>query len=162
MKNEQKRSSLPELMALTVFTVFALCILLVLLSGGKAYRRLTERDRESFDRRTACQYLATRVRQADSHGGITVEEFCGQDALVIREQIHGQTYLTRIYCYDGMLRELYTPASGDFSLEDGDPLLEVSSLQLSASRGTLLAQLEFPDSSNRQLMLRLRSGGGAP
>lgn len=162
MKNEQKRSSLPELMALLVFAVFAVCILLVLLTGGDVYRKLTQRDQQSFDRRTVCQYLTTRVRQADQENAVTVEAFCGQDALVIREVIADKTYLTRIYCYEGTLRELYTPNSGDFSPEDGEVLLDAEGLSLSMEGATLHARIRFADDTVRLLTLRLRSlqGGG--
>ena len=35
---------------LLLFCVFAVCVLSVLLTGAGAYRRLTERDRVSYDR----------------------------------------------------------------------------------------------------------------
>ena len=57
---------LEGLMALLLFGVFAVCLLMVLLTGADSYQGLTRRDRISDNRRVCAQYLATRVRQADS------------------------------------------------------------------------------------------------
>ena len=66
MKKRPIQHQLNGLMALLLFGVFAACVLAVLLTGANAYRRLTQRDQAAYLRRTCVQYLATRVRQADS------------------------------------------------------------------------------------------------
>ena len=48
-----------DLMALLVFALFALCVLLVLLTGAKIYRNLVDRSRESYEARTAAQYITS-------------------------------------------------------------------------------------------------------
>lgn len=154
MKNEHT-SRLPGLMALWVFGIFALCILLVLLSGSESYRRLTARGQTAFQNRTATGYIATRIRQADREDAISLETFGDSDALVIRETVGEKTYLTRIYCYNGALWELYTPESGHFSPEDGERLVEIDSLRLSLEKGLLTAQV-----GSQKLQLLLRSKGG--
>ena len=104
---KEKRSKLTDLLALTVFAVFALCVLLVLLSGAKVYRGLVQRGEENFAARTAARYVTMRVRQART---VTVGDFEGCEALVIPENVDGATYLTRLYVYDGHIRELHCPA----------------------------------------------------
>ena len=54
------------LIALLLFGVFAVCLMTVLLTGANAYRSLTDRDQTAYDRRVCAQYMATRLRQADS------------------------------------------------------------------------------------------------
>ena len=78
---------------LLLFGVFAVCVLIVLLTGAKAYRGLTERDRTAYDRRTCVQYIATKVRQGDVEGGVTVEPFGDTAALCMRQ--YG--FVTRVY-----------------------------------------------------------------
>ena len=46
------------LAALLLFGIFAVCVLMVLLTGANAYRRLTERDQQAYQRRTCAQYLS--------------------------------------------------------------------------------------------------------
>ena len=155
----EKDHSLNGLLALLLFGIFAACVLSVLLMGADAYQRLTERDRESYESRTVAQYIATRVRQADRSGGISAGAFGGSDALELWETIDGEAYVTRVYCHDGWLRELYTDASGDFAPEDGEPVLEAESLSVSLSgAGLLTVEITSADGETQQVTLYLRSG----
>lgn len=160
MKNEQKQSGITGLMALVVFGVFAVCILAVLLTGANVYQRLVHRGTQDYDRRTAAQYVTTRIRQADRAGSVTVEDFDGLDALALREIINGETYLTRIYCYDGFVRELFTAETGDFSPGDGEKLLAAQQLSFLLEDGLLSARITLPDGTVEALTLYLRSGEG--
>ena len=155
----EKDHSLNGLLALLLFGIFAACVLSVLLMGADAYQRLTERDRESYENRTVAQYIATRVRQADRSGGISAGAFGGSDALELWETIDGEAYVTRVYCHDGWLRELFTDASGDFAPEDGEPVLEAESLSVSLSgAGLLTVEITSADGETQHVTLYLRSG----
>jgi type II secretory pathway component PulJ len=150
------------LLALLLFAVFAVCVLSVLLTGADAYRRLTERDQASFQARTAAQYIATRVRQADKQGGLSVRTFGDGDALVLTEELEGETYLTWVYCYDGSLRELFTAADNDLPPESGEKILSADDLRLELDGARLTAQV-LEDGDWQTVTLYLRSGeGGAP
>lgn len=152
---KQGSKKITELMALVVFAVFAVCILAVLLTGADTYKRLTERGNKT---RTAAQYVTTRVRQADRADAVTLEDFGGQDVLVFRERIGQKEYLTRLYCYDGWIRELFAAESGSFSPEDGEKVLEAEGLSFSLEDGVLTALILFSDGSRQELTLYLRSG----
>ena len=75
MKKEQENSKITGLMALLVFAVFAVCVLGVLLTGAGVYKRLVGSGAEDYSRRTAAQYVTTRVRQADRAGSVGLEDF---------------------------------------------------------------------------------------
>lgn len=64
-----------DLSVLLVFGVFALCVAIVLLTGAKAYKTLTDRAEESHAQRVAVRYLTTRFHQAPR---VQVEDFCGR------------------------------------------------------------------------------------
>lgn len=121
---KEKRFAIFNLAALLVLTIFALGILLVLLTGATVYRGLVEDGEGAYLRRTAAQYLTTRIRQAE---GVAVGSFDGCQALLLEEE--GDT-VTRIYCWDGWLRELYTVPEAQVSAKDGERLLEAESLAL--------------------------------
>lgn len=131
---KEKRSKLTDLLALTVFAVFALCVLLVLLSGAKVYRGLVQRGEENFAARTAARYVTMRVRQART---VTVGDFEGCEALIIPENVDGATYLTRLYVYDGHIRELYCAENAALSPADGEKILPADSLRFDLE-GSLL------------------------
>lgn len=136
---KEKRIRITDTAALLVLAVFALCILLVLLTGANLYRNLVNRGEDTYLRRTALQYLSTRVRQAQS---VEIGDFSGCDALILEEELEGEVCTTRIYCYDGWLRELYTVPGGTFSPQEGNGLLEAADLTLTRDGNLLTLTLE--------------------
>ena len=151
---KEKGTKLTDLLALTVFAVFALCVLLVLLSGARVYRGLVQRGEESFTSRTAARYVTMRVRQAES---VAVGDFEGCDALIIPEEIDGNTYLTRVYVYDGYVRELYCAENAALLPADGEKVLRADRLHFELEDGLLTVSLD-----GRQLYLDLHGKGAAP
>ena len=146
---------------LLLFGVFALCILAVLLTGADAYKRLSGRDQVSYDERTAGQYLTTRVRQADRLGGVEVASFQGVDTLILTEEIEGEAYETRVYCYDGYLREMFCVKGAALPPTFGEQILPMEDLELDFDGKTITATLSMTDGSQEHMTLHLRSEGGA-
>ena len=130
----EKRFQIQQVLTLLTLTVFALCLLLVLLSGASCYRGLVERGEESYGRRTALQYLTTRIRQAE---GVEVGDFEGCPALILEETVENETYTTKVYCYEGWLRELYAVPGAKLPPKAGTAILEAEELSL-ARDGDLL------------------------
>lgn len=148
------------LAALLVLAVFAVGILGALLGGAGIYRRLTWRDQTAFNGRTCAQYIATRVRQAS--GMVEIAHFGAVDALVIPETIQGETYLTRVYCYEGWLMELFTAESGSFEPQDGEKLLPAQELVLELEKGLLRASITDSGGQTQDLYLYLREQEETP
>lgn len=125
---KKKFTKITDLMALLVFAAFAVCVLLVLLYGARSYRNVVRRGEESFRERTAVQYVSMRVRQAER---VTVTEFGGCRTLAFHEQIDDAAYVTRLYCYDDYLRELFCAEQASLPPEAGEKIMPAESLQLS-------------------------------
>ena len=158
MRQKPIQHHIDALAALLLFGVFAVCVLAVLLTGADAYRRLTQRDQLAYDRRTCVQYVATRVRQADSQGGVTVERSGDTDLLVLGA---GEEYVTYVYCYEGWLMELYTWSGEPMVPSDGWQLIEMEDMKLSMEDGLLTVDITSPQGEEDHLLLTLRSGEGA-
>ena len=156
MKNESK-TKMTALMALLIFGAFALCALFVLLTGADIYKKITEREEKSFDTRTVTQYISTRFRQGDNTGAIAVNDFGGVDALEITQQINGKDYITRVYCFDGYLCELFANSDGDFSPEDGEQMLPLKALKMEMEESRFVADITYSDGETNQLILYHRS-----
>ena len=159
---KQTESKITGLLTLVLLTVFALCILMVLLMGARGYEALVHRDGQTYARRTAAQYLATRVRQGDTLEGMAVVDFGGHSTLVLRQEIEGDTYLTRIYCHEGFLRELFTAEGGSFSPEDGEKLLELQAISFAMQEDLLTACVTMTDGQVQTLCWHLRAGEVLP
>ena len=155
MRKQRARQQIDALAALLLLGIFAACVLAVLLTGAGAYRRLTARDAVAGERRTRVQYIATRVRQADSLDGVAVAELGGLPALRLPEE---DGYVTWVYCCDGWLMELYTSAEAELAPEDGTRLMEAGALSLSLTEGTLEIGVTGPEGEEDRLYLTLRSG----
>ena len=158
MRRKSIQHHIDGLAALLLFGVFAACILAVLLTGADAYRRLTQRDQASYDRRTGTQYIATRVRQADRQDGVAVERFGDTDVLILGA---GEEYVTYVYCWDGWLMELYSWSEEPLVLENGWQLLEAEEMKLSLEGGLLTVNITALGGGQDSLLLSLRSGEGA-
>lgn len=161
MKRRGAQHQMDTLMALILFGVFAACVLAVLLTGARAYQRLTGRDQSAFDRRTAIQYIATRVRQSDTAGAITVEDFDGVTCLCISQDYDLNTYVTRVYCHDGYLRELFCSPEDELGLDAGEPVLEAQAVDFALKDGLLTVTATLADGTGDSLHISLRSGEGA-
>ena len=162
MDHTPKKQNMTAPAVLLVFTVFAACILTLLLTGADLYRAVTQRDQRSYDRRTAAQYITTRVRQADGLRGITVEDFAGVSSLVLHQEIDGESYQTRVYCREGYICELFTAADSRLSPEAGEKLLEAAALSFRLTGRMLSVEITCADGSVQPLTLYLRSGEEAP
>ena len=160
MKERNDLRSLSTLASLGLLAVFAVLILSVLLGGAGAYRRLTQKGQQQFDSRTCVQYIATKVRQAPE--GVQADTFGMSDALVIPQTYGEVQYVTRIYCYDGWLMELFTAASGDFAPEDGERLMPAKRLSLSLKDGLLTVLIAEDTGKEQTLLLDLRTGEVQP
>lgn len=158
MNDNSHRRSVSAPAALLLLAVFGTAILSVLLTGAGTYRRLTERDRQMYEIRTCARYLTARVQRAPSPSAVSVGGFGVSDALEVRETAAGEEYLTRVYCYDGWLMELYTAASArDFAPEDGEKLLPAESMTLDLQGDLLLAEILCGGETVR-VTLSLRDG----
>lgn len=156
-KNDHRK--ITDLLALLVFGVFALCVAAVLLTGAKTYKNLTERGSAVYEHRVAARYLTTRFHQAPS---VQVGAFCGLQALTIREEIGGRTYLTRVYCYEGHIRELFAAESAEVSPGDGETVIEAEELTFRLDGQILTVEITHPDGERQQLLLSLPQWKEAP
>ena len=127
--------------SLTVFllcAVFFFTAIVLALAGSSLYRSVAAAADRSYTARTALSYLTNQVRRGDTQDGLSVSAFGDGDALVLTETDgDGFSYLTRLYCYEGSLYELYTPSDVALSPEDGTALLDLSGLSIDWSGGLL-------------------------
>ena len=134
-----KETKTNSLLTLLVFTLFALSLLLVLLTGAKVYRQIVRDAEDSSDMRTKTQYLSTRVHQSQQ---VTLEPFGDGQALALREEIDGECYVTYIYCHEGWLRELFCAEGANLGPEDGEKVIRAEQLEMEMQDDLLTARLD--------------------
>lgn len=159
MKQEKREKSITALCAPVLLLVLAAGILTVLLGSASAYRRQNSRGQVSGDRRTAALYFTGKLRQTD--GPVTLVPFGQGTALEISQEVSGSAYVTRIYCFDGWLRELFAPTTGEFAPEDGEKVLPMEALEFSLEGNLLHIRFADLQGTGQVLKLTLPTGEGA-
>ena len=147
---KENRFPITRVLGLLILTVFALCLLLVLLTGASAYGKLVDKGEASYTRRTALQYLTTRVRQAET---VEIGELEGCQTLRLLETIDGETYITHVYCYEGWLRELYAVPGAKLLPQAGEKILELEHFSVRLEGSLLRLQAD-----DEELFLYLNAG----
>lgn len=156
---EKRPQAIPTLAAFLLLGIFAVSVLGVLLAGAGVYSRLTRRDDCAYNGRTGLLYVASKVRQASAPDAVQVTDFGGVDTLTVTEQVDGEDYVTRVYCYNGWLRELFCAEQADFAPEDGERLLRANRLELEQYGGLLCVRL-VQEQQEQELVLCLDPGEG--
>lgn len=146
--------------SLVVFCVFAVCTLVVLLLGAKSYSTLTSRDRQSWDSRICTQFLSSKLRQAGSASQVEIRAFGDGDAILLHEEINGESYITRVYCHDGWLMELFTAAEAELAPEDGERITPMTGLEIISSDGLVRFRITDGNGAKSELVRALRGTEG--
>ena len=133
-----KQKSISKVAALLMLALFALSILAVLLSGAKTYQSLIEKGTDDYARRTCLQFISTKLTQAPAD--ITIGQFGDGDSLFLTEQVGDRRFVTRIYCHEGWLMELYSLDSPQFQPEDGEKILPLDSLSVTRQGNLITVQ----------------------
>ena len=82
-------------------------------------------------------YVTEKLHQADNSDAIDAGTFDGQDAILIRQEYSGQSYVTYLYAYDGYLRELFIKEGVAASAGDGREILATDGFSFEESRDGL-------------------------
>jgi hypothetical protein len=95
----KKKHAINIILTVTLLGVFALAALTVAVLGAHVYESSADLMKSNYDTRTSLIYLSEKVRQAGD-GELSVGSVGKNDALLIDEEIEGETYHTYIYVYD--------------------------------------------------------------
>ena len=137
---------------LSLFCLFAASALIVVIIGSGVYRNTTVQMEEN--------YVAEKVRQHDTSGGVRLTEEEGETVLVLQntENTTDTDYLTYIYAYDGWLCELVIRDDAPFSKAQGERILEIDTFRLvNEGNGFLRITVSDSGSSSASCLLHLRS-----
>ncbi len=140
---------------LGIFAVFATAMVLF---SAQLYRG-TVADAEAHNaHRVAESYLMNQVRRSDVTGGVEVEEIKGQTVLTFTWYAGEESFKTRIYCHNGVLRELFLGAQDEFIPEYGERICAMAAFAPSVENGLLTMQLTHADGRETTLLAALRCG----
>ena len=130
----QKNHVIDLLFPIAVLFVFAISSFLVLVLSAHIYSSQTQKTNTGYTVHTSLSYVAEKIRQNDSDGGISAGTFQGQECLVLKGDSGDIRYTTYIYSYKGKLKELTLRDGTDASPSDGKDILAVADFSVSEIR----------------------------
>ena len=143
------------LAVLLVLCVFSVTILSLLLTGAGTYKNITEKDQAAQQEQIEALYISNKVFQAHDESCVAVASEDGVQVLKISSEEGGEQHITRIYCYEGWIMELYSDADYQFFAGDGEKITPADDLKFSVSGGLLKADIITGDKVNtRYYMLK--------
>ena len=115
---------------ISLFFVFAVSALSVLILAGNIYASTSSRLRVNDENRTALSYIAEKMRQNDRGGAIDITFIDGTNCLAMSAVYNEVSCTTYIYEYDGMLKKLFINDGIPVSLKSGRDIMELASLSM--------------------------------
>ena len=122
--------------------IFAVFSTVMVLFGARAYKATSERTTSHNDIRIASAYIRSMVRSGDDAGEICLEDIEGVQAITLMNVYGEDLYLTRLYAFDGTLRELFTDAEIDFEPENGEVVCAADSMTARIENSLLTVLIE--------------------
>jgi len=143
--------------SLLLACVFAVTLLMAMVTGAGVYRRVAEQVELSSERRLGLTYITTKILGFDETGRVECGEFGGGSAVYLYEDLDGLTYETILYIYDGWLMELFCEKGWELEPGDGEQIVQAK--RLDVTRDGDLLRLGYTGASGQygSALLSLRS-----
>lgn len=132
-KNNHAISGVFVFLLLGIFAIFST---IMVVMGAKAYRGMVEKADVHNSIRVASSYIRTMLRSNDEAGVLRVEDVDGVQTITM-ENDYGDIYVTRIYLYDGKLREWFALADIPFEPANGETVCSLDIMQAELKDGLL-------------------------
>lgn len=109
----RKHHIIDILFPISLYFVFTVSALTVLLLATNVYRTTTENSALNFNANISLSYITEKIHQNDTEGAVSIGSFDGHQALILKQHYNDTEYVTYIYVSEGNLMELYTKSSAD-------------------------------------------------
>ena len=154
-----KKNFYSFLVVLVLFCVFAMVFLLLVSVGGGVYKKTVNRMDESYEIRTTLSYIANKVRSAESEN-VRVFSQDGQNILAINDMVGEEEYVTYIYFYDGLLKELYQKKGKPVAMDFGTEIVQTGSVDIVREKDLLTISMKTSGGTSESMTIYLPEPGG--
>ncbi|MBR5359711.1 MAG: DUF4860 domain-containing protein [Lachnospiraceae bacterium] len=123
------RSIVDIIFMITVFGVFMLSALFVVLFGAKIYKRTAHDMSVNFSSRTSLAYVTEKLHQHDRKNGVEIIEDADGPILKLKQVINSDEYCTYLYEFNGHLKELTVRGDVDLVKSAGKDILKLNAFK---------------------------------
>ncbi len=145
---KRQKSIVDVIFMITVFGVFMLSALFVVLFGAKIYKRTAHDMSVNFNSRTALAYVTEKVHQHDRRGGVDITIKDGKPVLKLTQYINSDEYCTYLYEHGGYLKELTAKGDIDLVKSAGKEILKISEFTAQKENDSLYRFIITDDEGN--------------
>ncbi len=161
IKYKNKGHSTDVFFVLCIFLVFAVALSCLLIVGIKTYEGINRETEQNYELRTGTLYLSNKIRSCNEEGKIKTEKFGDSDAIVIYEtDDSGNEYVTRLYCYEGNLMELYTEKDNILEPIAGNVITSMENMEVDNSDSDVLKITAITESGKERTIAVSTVGQG--
>lgn len=146
---ENSSRKIDTVFIVSLFVMFAITAILLILIGARQYRFTADSMNRNYEIRTASSYLMEKVHQSDTITGVSVVDFSVGSALALTDRQNNQTYITYIYYYDGVLKELFVKEDAAFTPSAGQTIVQLHGFVPEVVH-TGLIRITFTDTQNKE------------
>ena len=157
--NTKSRSthSISDAFTFLLIGSFAVFSMVIVVLGVRAYRNTEQKTSAHNEYRILSSYVRSMVRAADGNARFRAEIVDGQRVLTMEEDYDGDRYLTRLYCYDGKLREWFSDAQNPFDPKDGEEICSAKSFTAEVTEGFLTVRMQSGSGERIDIRIALYS-----
>lgn len=158
--DKRREHSVSGLFAFALVGLFTLLALTIVLAGVRSYRAMGDTSQLVTQERIALGYVSGKLRGSGNRNSVSFREEQGVRLLVIRDEADGESYETRIYAADGILREQFCDASVPFSPEDGEQIVALPDFTFYEEGARVVLRAHLSDGTVAVTSVALRAGEG--
>lgn len=131
--NKSSKHAIDLIFPLSVFFVFVVSAIAVLVLSANIYKNTTDISESNFEARTCSSYVLEKVRQSDTAGSLSAVNIDGTDCLVLehaKESKDDVSYTTYIYEYENNLMELRLMDGAEFYPSVGTEIAPIDAFEI--------------------------------
>lgn len=124
----KKAISVESLFVMVLFMVFALSIVIMIMSGKTSYENILNEKENAENMRVTSSYLRVKLIQNKQLGAIEVrhEPSLGIDLLEIKQFGEASEFKTVIYFYQGKVWEAYQAVNEEFNHDLSEAVIDLN------------------------------------
>lgn len=149
---ENGRHMIDLLFVLSLFCVFAVSSVVLILFGADIYNKTVSSMNDNYASRTSVAYITEKIRQSDIYNSVKIDESLGYERLLMTRNINGIEYATSLYEYDGFLYELFARTDIELPIDAGQQVIALTALDFEFISDNLL-KVSFCDESEKETEL---------
>ena len=159
LEKENGRHMIDLLFVLSLFCVFAVSSVVLILFGADIYNKTVSSINDNYASRTSVAYITEKIRQSDIYDSVRIDDSLGYERLLMARNINGMEYATSLYEYDGYLYELFARTDIELPIDAGQQVIALTALDFEFVSDNLL-KVSFYDESDEEteLFINLHCG----